>query len=163
SAGQVASLMRIVPAMTAAAKRGAGPNSPKLTAEVSIAATQPAPIKRSACRLEVGSVTSESRRTPRRISARVAAMATPEVSRGTDRADRRLAGARRRDLGPVDQHDVDRLRRLGDVEDRVSHPVDAGDVLAVELDLFPQRAAGALHDVALDRVLEPFGVDDQAA
>ena len=59
--------------------RGAEPNSPRLTAEVSIVATQPAPISRSACRLEVGSVTSCSRRTPRRISARVASMATPET------------------------------------------------------------------------------------
>ena len=55
SAGQVASFMRIVPARIAAVKRGAGPNSPRLTAEVSSVSTQPAPISRSACRLEVGS------------------------------------------------------------------------------------------------------------
>ena len=79
SAGQVASFMRIAPAVTAAVKRGAGPNSPRLTAEVSSVSTQPAPISRSACRLDVGSATRCSRRTPRRISARVAAMATPDV------------------------------------------------------------------------------------
>ena len=50
--------MRIAPAMIAAVKRGAGPNSPRLTAEVSSVSTQPAPISRSACRLEVGSATS---------------------------------------------------------------------------------------------------------
>ncbi len=46
SAGQVASRMRIVPARIAAVKRGAGPNSPRLTAEVSSVSTQPAPISK---------------------------------------------------------------------------------------------------------------------
>ena len=55
SAGQVASFTRIAPDVTAAVKRGAGPNSPRLTAEVSMLSTQPAPISRSACRLDVGS------------------------------------------------------------------------------------------------------------
>src|SRR5712692_5942437 len=63
----------------------------------------------------------------------------------------------------VDQHDVDRLRGLGDVEDRIRHPVDAGHVLAIELDLLPQGAAHALHDVALDRMLEASRVDDLPA
>ena len=67
------------------------------------------------------------------------------------------------DLRMVDQHDVDRLRRLGDVEDRIGQPVDAGHVLAVELDLLPQRAADALHDVALDAFRQPVRVDDLAA
>ena len=83
SAGQVASIILIAPDVTAAVKRGAGPNSPRLTALVSSVATQPAPISRSACRLEVGSATRCSRLTPRRISARVAAIGTPETSRGT--------------------------------------------------------------------------------
>src|SRR5436305_5684948 len=63
----------------------------------------------------------------------------------------------------VDQHHLDRFRRLGDVEDRVGHPVDAGYTIEVELDLLPQRAAHTLHDVALDGVLEPVGIDDLAA
>src|SRR6266566_6433680 len=63
----------------------------------------------------------------------------------------------------IDQHDIDRLRRLSNVEDRIGHPVDAGHVLRIELDLFPQSAAQTLHDVALDRVLEPIGIDDLAA
>src|SRR5437660_1772379 len=67
----------------AAVKRGAGPNSPRLTAEVSNVSTQPAPISMSACRVEVGSATRCSRFTPRRISARVASIGTPEDSRGT--------------------------------------------------------------------------------
>src|SRR5262252_2395409 len=243
SAGQVASLMRIVPAVIAAVKRGAGPSSPRLTAEVSIVSIAPAPMRRSACRPEVGSATRLRRLTPRRISARVAAIATPERSRGTastqpstigasassrvrtimpgvyhspdrklsppplpalrgevelagplrqcllhpvgrerhaadahaggvedgvgdrrrQRPHRRLAGAGGRDLGPVDDHDVDRLRRLGDVEDRVGHPVDGGHVLAVELDLLPQRATDALDDVALDRMREAVGIDDLTA
>ncbi len=82
-AGQVASLSAIAPALTAAVKRGAGPNSPSVTAEVSRVATQPAPIKRSACRPPVGTQTRCRPRTPRRISARVAAMAGPVMSRGT--------------------------------------------------------------------------------
>ena len=82
-AGQVASIILIAPEVTAAVKRGAGPNSPRLTALVSSVATQPAPINKSACRLDVGSATRCSRLTPRRISARVAAIGTPETSRGT--------------------------------------------------------------------------------
>src|SRR5438105_995699 len=46
NAGQVASFTRTAPDMTAAVKRGAGPNSPRLTAEVSIVSTQPAPMSR---------------------------------------------------------------------------------------------------------------------
>ncbi len=83
SAGHVASFIVMVPPVMAAVKRGAGPNSPRLTALVSSVATQPAPISRSACRLEVGSATRCSRLTARRISARVAAIGTPETSRGT--------------------------------------------------------------------------------
>ena len=81
SAGQVASLRRIAPALTAAVKRGAGPNSPRLTAEVSSVSMQPAPISRSACRLEVGSATSVSRR--RRGGS---APASPPSRRPTRRA-----------------------------------------------------------------------------
>ena len=93
SAGQVASFILIVPAMTAAVNRGASPNSPRLTAEVSSASTQPAPISMSACRLDVGSAISVSRLTPRRISARVAAMATPELSRGIASTQPSVMGA----------------------------------------------------------------------
>src|SRR6185436_4642923 len=83
--------------------------------------------------------------------------------RRRDRPDARFPGARRLDLRMVDQHEVDLLRRFGDVEDRIGLPVDASDVVAVELDLLPQRAGDALHDVALDALLQPFRVDDLAA
>ena len=83
SAGHVASSILIAPEVTAAVKRGAGPNSPRLTALVSRVAIQPAPISRSACKLEVGRATKCSRLTRRRISARVASIGTPETSRGT--------------------------------------------------------------------------------
>ncbi len=56
-AGQVASMTRNVPAVTAAAKHGAGPVSPRLTAEVSMTESAPAPISKSACRDEAGRVT----------------------------------------------------------------------------------------------------------
>jgi hypothetical protein len=44
------------------------------------------------------------------------------------RGPRRPGGSsfRRRQFGAVEQHDVDRLGRLADVEDRVRAPVDAG-------------------------------------
>ena len=75
-------------------KRGAGPNSPRLTADVSMLATQPAPISTSACRPEVGSATRCRRATPRLIRARVAAMATPETSRGTASTQPSVMGAK---------------------------------------------------------------------
>jgi hypothetical protein len=43
-----------------------------------------------------------------------------------DRADRALARTRRRQVGAVQQHDVDRFGRLGDVEDRVRKLIGAG-------------------------------------
>ena len=83
--------------------------------------------------------------------------------RSRHRPARRLAGARRRDLRMIDQHDVDLLRRLIEFEDRISPPIDAGDVLVVEFDLLPQRAAGRLDDIVLDRVMQPIRIDDLAA
>ena len=55
--------------------------------------------------------------------------------RSRDRADRAFAGAGWRQFGAVNQHDVDRLGRLGDVEDRVGEPIDARHFGAVEADL----------------------------
>ena len=74
-----------------------------------------------------------------------------------DRADRALAGAGRRQCGAVEQHDVDRFGRLGDVEDRVGKPVGTGDLGAVEGNLLRQGPAGALDDIAFDAALEPVG------
>ena len=82
-AGQVASFITMLPAVTAAQKRGAGPNSPRLIALDSTVSTHPAPTSRSVCKVEVGSVTRCSCLTPRLISARVAAIGTPVTSRGT--------------------------------------------------------------------------------
>ena len=82
---------------------------------------------------------------------------------GGDRVDRALAGARGRQLGVVQQHDVDRLGRLGDVEDRVGEPIGAGDLGTVEGDLLRERAAAALDDVAFDAAAQPVGIDDQPA
>jgi quinol monooxygenase YgiN len=69
--------------------------------------------------------------------------------------DRALTGAARRQFGAVNQHDVDRFRRLGDVEDRVGEPVGAGDLRPVEGDLLRERPAGALDDVSFDAAPEP--------
>src|SRR5258708_20474615 len=62
----------------------------------------------------------------------------------------------------VDQNDVDLFRRLRDVEDRIGDPIDCGHRLAVEFDFFPQGAAHALHDVALNRLGHTVRVDDLA-
>jgi hypothetical protein len=78
-----------------------------------------------------------------------------------NRADRALAGTRRRQFGAVNRHDVDRFRHLGDVEDRVGEPVGAGDLGAVEGDLLRERPAGALDNISFDAAPEPVRVDDQ--
>src|SRR3954447_20471427 len=79
------------------------------------------------------------------------------------RPDRGFSRTGRRQLGMIDQHAVDRLRRLGDVEDRIGEPVHARYRLAIESDLFPQGARNALHDVALDAFDEAIRVDDLSA
>jgi len=66
-----------------------------------------------------------------------------------------------RQFGAVDQHDVDFLGRLGDIEDRIAEPVRSGDFGAVEGDRLRQRGAGALHDVAFDAAAEAIRVGDQ--
>src|SRR5262245_59558811 len=81
---------------------------------------------------------------------------------GYHRTDRRLAGTGGCKLRMVDQHDVDRFRRFGDVEDRIGHPVHAGHVLGVELDLLPQRAADTLNDVAFDCMRQTIRIYDLA-
>ena len=63
----------------------------------------------------------------------------------------------------VEEHDVDALRRVLYLEDRIARPVDAQHLIAIELDLLEQRAGQRLNDVALDRQPEPPGVDDQPA
>jgi len=80
-----------------------------------------------------------------------------------DRADRAFAGAGGRQLGAVQQHDVDCFGRLGDVEDRVARPIDTRHLGAVEGDLLGQGAVRALHDITVDAAPEPVGVDDQPA
>ena len=63
----------------------------------------------------------------------------------------------------VEQHDVDLLRHLGDVEDRIRLPVDARHLLSVEAHLFQDTAARCLDDVAFDDVVQQAGIDDAAA
>src|SRR5690606_33977855 len=63
----------------------------------------------------------------------------------------------------VHEHDVDALRRVGVTQARVRGPVDASDLLAVELHLFPERAAQAVQQAALDRVAQTRGVHGEAA
>ena len=64
-------------AMLDAVKRGARPYSPMVTAAVSSVATQPAPISMSPWKPTEGTPIRCRSRTPRLISARIAAMAQP--------------------------------------------------------------------------------------
>ena len=63
----------------------------------------------------------------------------------------------------VHDHDVDPLGRVAVGQRRVRAPVDARDLLAVELNLLEQGSADSVQEVPLDRVLEAVGVDDEAA
>ena len=47
----------------------------------------------------------------------------------------------RRQFGAVNQHDIDRFRRLDDVGGSVGEPVGAGDLRPVEGDLLRERPA----------------------
>src|SRR5690606_31160892 len=58
--------------------------------------------------------------------------------------------------------DLDALGRIRRLENRIAHPVDAAHGPLVEADLL-ERAADALHDVALDRRDEPLRVDHEPA
>src|SRR5712671_1745747 len=78
-------------------------------------------------------------------------------------ADRRLAGPAGCDFRPVDEHNLDRLGRVADLEDRIAQPVDAGHFLAIETHLLEESARQPLHDVAFDGVADPFRIDDKAA
>src|SRR5437867_2747461 len=75
--------------------------------------------------------------------------------RRRDDADRRLARPRGRDLRMVDQHDLDSLGRVADLQDRIAHPVDTGHLLAIEAHLFAERTRQPLHHVAFDRIAPP--------
>src|SRR5439155_4316894 len=46
---------------------------------------------------------------------------------------------------------------------RVARPVDADNAIAIETHLLEQCAREALHHIALDRVAQPLGIDDETA
>jgi hypothetical protein len=81
-AGQVLSRSWIEPRRTAWLKRGPTPISLMTTAPHSTVLTHPAPTSRSACNPQTGAHSRCRSLTPRRISARVAAMAGPLSSFG---------------------------------------------------------------------------------
>src|SRR5690606_4890281 len=83
--------------------------------------------------------------------------------RRRDRPHRWFAGAAWSDILVIDEHHIDRFRRLGDVEDWIGLPIDAGDVVFVELDLLMYGTADRLDDVAFDRAGQLQRVDDHAA
>ena len=76
--------------------------------------------------------------------------------------DRRgFANAERRLILPGQHQHVD-LWNIREGDDGVGAPFAAGHRVAVERDLFHQRAAGRLDDVAVDLVADAVGVDHQA-
>src|SRR5262245_16341704 len=94
----------------------------------------------------------------------------PDSDRIEDRvADRRrdggrrgFAGAHRRQLTVVDKNDLD-LRHVAELDDWVCAPVQILDAGGVEVDLFHQRPAASLNDVALNLIAHTVRVDDDAA
>ena len=79
-----------------------------------------------------------------------------------DTDDRRLAGAGRRQIGAVEQHDLDR-RHVAEARHAILLERAVEDPAAGELDRLEQRAAESLHDGPFDLVLQAVGVDDRAA
>src|ERR1700674_2955959 len=62
-----------------------------------------------------------------------------------------LARAQQWQLRMINERDFDR-RKLGEAQNRIAHPIHAGDARAVELHLFVERAAERLHDQYLHLV-----------
>src|SRR5262249_59303311 len=75
---------------------------------------------------------------------------------------RRLAGAPRLFGRPVDQVDED-VRYLGESQDRIARPVEAGHGRAAECQLLLQGPAHGLDDVSFDLALHPIRTDDLPA
>ena len=60
----------------------------------------------------------------------------------------------------VDENHVHLTGCLGDVEDWIGQPVDAGHRFPVESHFLPERTAHALDDIAFDAFHQPVGIDD---
>src|SRR5467141_535729 len=84
------------------------------------------------------------------------------ANRGRDRDDRRFASAEGLHFRLVDKKDFD-VWDLIEPDDRVAVPVEILLSGCVELNLFHQGPAHPLDDVSLNLVLQPVGIDDQAA
>ena len=54
-------------------------------------------------------------------------------------------------------------RHFWEGQNRIAHPVHAGDAGAIERHFLVQRAAQRLHDRPFDLVAQPIGIDDQPA
>src|SRR5437870_11309169 len=89
------------------------------------------------------------------------------------RSDRRfqgrLTGSVVRQIGTVrigiaiDEQQVDFCRRIEMRQRRMSNPVLAGDLLAIELHLFIKRPAQGMEHAALDNAAKRFGIGHTAA
>src|SRR4029077_7200612 len=74
----------------------------------------------------------------------------------------RLARAPRLFGRPVDQVDED-VRHLGEGQDRIARPIEAGHGRTVECQLLLQGPAYGLDDVAFDLAQHAVGIDDLPA
>ena len=108
----------------------------------------------SVARTRPGVIGASCMRVPGRVEERVG-------DRADDRAGDRLARAQRGLVGALNEHVRD-LRRILEPQDRVGDPVDARDLVLVERDLFPERAARALDDVPDHLVVDQVRVDREA-
>src|SRR5437016_7052983 len=75
----------------------------------------------------------------------------------------RFARAARRKFGMIDQYDIDLRGNVLRASDRITGPVHAGDVAAVEGDFFFHSTAHGLNQVCGDSSAQSFGIDDQPA
>src|SRR3982074_123185 len=71
---------------------------------------------------------------------------------------RRLPGAERFAVGPLDELDV-HLRHLAEAKDRISRPCVAGDALPVKTNLLFQYPAGGLDCAAFDLIDHAVRID----
>jgi hypothetical protein len=182
TAGQVASRTTISPFSAASVKRGASPASPSVTALVSISATQPAPMRRSAHNPSCGTprslqpfrVAPDQRAHDLHRHQRVVRRQADQRLVVNLKADRRVRVSRRSPDGEA----VDLERRLPDAHRHALALLAAGADAAVEREVVADHADArqrvgavadqrrALHRVrhlaVLDHVASAGGKDELA-
>ena len=103
----------------------------------------------------------DARRGKRRLAHASARSVEDSIGDGRSRgAAGRFARAARGKFGMVNEHDIDLCRNFWRARDRVSNPIDARDITAIEGDFFLHSAAHGLNQICGDGSAQGFGVDD---